>query len=136
MSFLVPQCGLVRSLFSRRHILQVTVPLGTLDAFVSTLSTHQLSPSLYRTKLRDEMPGEKCKIYEKSELSLQSDSQAGVITNQQPVFDLPHAVGQDQHLYIPYLSDLVKNVLQELYLARLCFAFAAFIPSNPPALYP
>ena len=83
--------------------------VGTLDAFVSTLSTHQLSPSLYSAKFRDEMPGEKCKNYEKSELSLQSDSQAGVTASHQPVFDPLHAAKQDQRSYTPYLSDLVKN---------------------------
>jgi hypothetical protein len=70
--------------------------VGTLDAFVSTLSTHQLSPSLYSAKFRDEMSGEKCKNYEKSELSLQSDNQAGVTASHQPVFYLLHGARRDQ----------------------------------------
>ncbi len=83
--------------------------VGTLDAFVSTLSTHQLSPSLYSAKFRDEMPGEKCKNYEKSELSLQSYSQAGVTASRQLVFDLPHDVGQGQHSYTLCWLDPVSD---------------------------
>ena len=34
-----------------------------------------------------------------------------ITTSHQPVFDLPHGAKQDQHLYIPCLSNLVKNAL-------------------------
>jgi hypothetical protein len=33
-----------------------------------------------------------------------------VTANHQPVSDLLHAAGQDQHSYIPCWSDLVKNI--------------------------
>ena len=35
---------------------------------------------------------------------------ARVTVSHQPAFGLPHAAKQDQPLYTPYLSDLVKNV--------------------------
>ncbi len=35
---------------------------------------------------------------------------AGITANHQLVFDPPHGARQDQHSYIPYLSDLAKNV--------------------------
>ncbi len=34
---------------------------------------------------------------------------AGATASHQPVFDPPLAARQDQHSYIPYLSDLTKN---------------------------
>jgi len=44
--------------------------------------------------------------------SLQHFSQRALLTaNLQPVFDPLHRAGQGLHSYIPYLSDLVKNVL-------------------------
>ena len=35
---------------------------------------------------------------------------AETTTSHQRAFDLPHAARQDQHSYIPYWSNLVKNV--------------------------